>query len=100
MQPMIDQSNRAGPSGSPSPDPTMGYMGMDSHAAAAMMAGAGRHDVASPYDSPGAAAHHAAQEAAHHAAHQAAQEAAHHAAYQAAQQSQHDYFHSMENYHK
>merc|ERR1719232_2451743 len=60
VQPMIDQSNRAGPSGYPSPDPTMGYMGMDSHAAAAMMAGAGRHDVASPYDYPGAAAHHAA----------------------------------------
>jgi len=52
VQPMIDQSNRAGPSGYPSPDPTMGYMGMDSHAAAAMMAGAGRHDVASPYDYP------------------------------------------------
>jgi len=29
VQPMIDQSNRAGPSGYPSPDPTMGYMGMD-----------------------------------------------------------------------
>jgi len=56
VQPMIDQSNRAGPSGYPSPDPTMGYMGMDSHAAAAMMAGASRHDVASPYDYP----HHAA----------------------------------------
>lgn len=55
---MIDQSNRAGPSGYPSPDPTMGYMGMDSHAAAAMMAGAGRHDVASPYEA--AYPHHAA----------------------------------------
>ena len=57
MQPMIDQSNRAGPSGYPSPDPAMGYMGMDSHAAAAMMAGAtGREAMASPYDYP----HHAA----------------------------------------
>jgi len=51
VQPMIDQSNRAGPSGYPSPDPTaMGYMGMDSHAAAAMMAG-GRPGE-SPYDYP------------------------------------------------
>jgi len=58
VQPMIDQSNRAGPSGYPSPDPAMGYMGMDSHAAAAMMAGAtGREAMASPYDYP---AHHAA----------------------------------------
>merc|ERR1719273_2100662 len=57
VQPMIDQSNRAGPSGYPSPDPAMGYMGMDSHAAAAMMAGAtGREAMASPYDYP----HHAA----------------------------------------
>ena len=48
---MIDQSNRAGPSGYPSPDPTaMGYMGMDSHTAAAMMAS--RPDAASPYDYP------------------------------------------------
>lgn len=40
VQPMIDQSNRAGPGGYPAADPTaMGYMGMDSHAAAAMMAG-------------------------------------------------------------
>ena len=55
---MIDQSNRAGPSGYPSPAPAMGYMGMDSHAAAAMMAGAtGREAMASPYDYP---AHHAA----------------------------------------
>jgi len=60
VQPMIDQSNRAGPSGYPSPDPTMGYMGMDSHAAAAMMAGAGRHDVASPYDYPHAHAAYSA----------------------------------------
>lgn len=37
VQPMIDQSNRAGPSGYPSPDPTgMSYM-MDGQAAAAMM---------------------------------------------------------------
>lgn len=51
VQPMIDQSNRAGPSGYPSPDPAaMGYMGMDSHAAAAMMAG-GRPGE-SPYDYP------------------------------------------------
>jgi len=51
VQPMIDQSNRAGPSGYPSPDPTaMGYMGMDSHTAAAMMAGQ-RHGE-SPYDYP------------------------------------------------
>jgi len=51
VQPMIDQSNRAGPSGYPSPDPTaMGYMGMDSHTAAAMMAS--RPDAASPYDYP------------------------------------------------
>ena len=52
VQPMIDQSNRAGPSGYPSPDPTaMGYMGMDSHTAAAMMAGQARHGE-SPYDYP------------------------------------------------
>lgn len=51
VQPMIDQSNRAGPSGYPSPDPAaMGYMGMESHAAAAMMAG-GRPGE-SPYDYP------------------------------------------------
>jgi len=51
VQPMIDQSNRAGPSGYPSPDPAaMGYMGMDSHTAAAMMAG-GRPGE-SPYDYP------------------------------------------------
>jgi len=40
VQPMIDQSNRAGPSGYPSPDPTgMGYMmdGQQAAAAAAMM---------------------------------------------------------------
>merc|ERR1712123_415604 len=50
VQPMIDQSNRAGPSGYPSPDPTaMGYMGMDSHTAAAMMAG---RPGESPYDYP------------------------------------------------
>jgi len=49
---MIDQSNRAGPSGYPSPDPTaMGYMGMDSHTAAAMMAGTARPGE-SPYDYP------------------------------------------------
>ena len=34
---MIDQSNRAGPSGYPSPDPTMGYMMDGQHAAAAAM---------------------------------------------------------------
>lgn len=52
VQPMIDQSNRAGPSGYPSPDPTaMGYMGMDSHTAAAMMAGTARPGE-SPYDYP------------------------------------------------
>lgn len=51
VQPMIDQSNRAGPSGYPSPDPTaMGYMGMDSHTAAAMMAG--QRPGESPYDYP------------------------------------------------
>jgi len=51
VQPMIDQSNRAGPSGYPSPDPTaMGYMGMDSHTAAAMMAGSRPGE--SPYDYP------------------------------------------------
>eukprot|EP00096_Caligus_rogercresseyi_P016254 TRINITY_DN884_c1_g5_i1.p1 TRINITY_DN884_c1_g5~~TRINITY_DN884_c1_g5_i1.p1 ORF type:complete len:463 (+),score=94.13 TRINITY_DN884_c1_g5_i1:527-1915(+) len=38
VQPMIDQSNRAGPSGYPSPDPTgMGYMMEGQHAAAAAM---------------------------------------------------------------
>jgi len=38
VQPMIDQSNRAGPSGYPSPDPTgMGYMMDGQHAAAAAM---------------------------------------------------------------
>jgi len=49
VQPMIDQSNRAGPSGYPSPSssPAMGYMGMDSHAAAAMMAG---RPVQNPYE--------------------------------------------------
>jgi len=57
VQPMIDQSNRAGPY--PTPDPSMGYMGMDSHAAAAMMA-QHRQPETSPYD-PHAAAymHHA-----------------------------------------
>lgn len=50
VQPMIDQSNRAGPSGYPSPDPAaMGYMGMDSHTAAAMMA---QRPGESPYDYP------------------------------------------------
>merc|ERR1719411_767261 len=44
VQPMIDQSNRADPS-------AMGYMGMDSHTAAAMMAGQARHGE-SPYDYP------------------------------------------------
>merc|ERR1719339_170722 len=53
VQPMIDQSNRAGPSGYPSPDPAaMGYMGMDSHTAAAMMASTGGRPGESPYDYP------------------------------------------------
>jgi len=53
VQPMIDQSNRAGPTGYPSPDPAAvaaGYMGMETHAAAAMM-GDSRYEY--PY-------HHAA----------------------------------------
>jgi homeobox protein homothorax len=50
VQPMIDQSNRAGPSGYPSPDSAaMGYMGMDSHTAAAMMV---QRPGESPYDYP------------------------------------------------
>merc|ERR1712242_686158 len=52
VQPMIDQSNRAGPSGYPSPDPTgMGYMMDGQHAAAAMMASQARPGE-SPYDYP------------------------------------------------
>lgn len=53
VQPMIDQSNRAGPSGYPSPSPSpgnpMGYMDMDPHAAAAMMAA---RPPTSPYEYP------------------------------------------------
>lgn len=55
VQPMIDQSNRAGPPGYPSPDlgpaamGSMGYMGMDSHTAAAMMSQSHRQPE-SPYD--------------------------------------------------
>merc|ERR1712106_1048736 len=53
VQPMIDQSNRAGPSGYPSPSPSpgnpMGYMDMDPHAAAAMMAA---RPPSSPYEYP------------------------------------------------
>jgi len=56
VQPMIDQSNRAGPSGYPSPDPTgMGYMMDGQHAAAAAMMQA-RPPGESGYDYPHPAA--------------------------------------------
>jgi len=56
VQPMIDQSNRAGPSGYPSPDPTgMGYMMDGQHAAAAAMMQA-RPPGESSYDYPHPAA--------------------------------------------
>jgi len=64
VQPMIDQSNRAGPPGYPSPDlgpagmGSMGYMGMDSHAAAAMMS---HRQPESPYDPHAAYMQHQAQ---------------------------------------
>jgi len=57
VQPMIDQSNRAGPSGYPSPDPTgMGYM-MDGQqaAAAAMMHARPPGDAGYDYPHPAAA---------------------------------------------
>lgn len=55
VQPMIDQSNRAGPSGYPSPDPTgMGYMMDGQHAAAAAMMQA--RPPGEAYDYPHAAA--------------------------------------------
>jgi len=55
VQPMIDQSNRAGPSGYPSPDPTMGYMMDGQHAAAAAMMQA-RPPGEAGYEYPHAAA--------------------------------------------
>jgi hypothetical protein len=59
VQPLIDQSNRAGapgPSGYPSPDPTgMGYMMDGQHAAAAAMMQA-RPPGESSYDYPHPAA--------------------------------------------
>ena len=57
VQPMIDQSNRAGPSGYPSPDPTgMGYMMEGQHAAAAAMMQA-RPPGDTGYEYPHAAAY-------------------------------------------
>jgi len=57
VQPMIDQSNRAGPSGYPSPDPTgMGYMMEGQHAAAAAMMQA-RPPGEAGYEYPHAAAY-------------------------------------------
>ncbi|XP_012345955.1 homeobox protein homothorax isoform X2 [Apis laboriosa] len=57
VQPMIDQSNRAGPSGAYSPDPTMGYM-MDGQAASMMHRPPGDPTFHNQYHYPEYYGHH------------------------------------------